>query len=71
MYGVLGLDPISPEENDFNIYEAKSATNNGRNGGRAYGLGNTLFMTEAESTEAETTYHKVLDWHQKGFEKRE
>jgi hypothetical protein len=64
MYGVLGLDPSSPPEAEGNnIYEAKSANSNTRNGSRAYGLGQKLFMSEAEGIEAKETYLELQYRH--------
>lgn len=57
MYGVLGLDPISPQESEGNQRnEAKSSTNASRGGLRAYGLAHKLFMTEADGAEAKADY---------------
>lgn len=57
MYGVLGLDPSSPPDAEGNSYEANSNINaNPRNGNRAYGLGQKLFLTDAERLEAKETF---------------
>ena len=56
---MLGLDPSCPEDADGNNYEAKSNNANTRNGNRAYGLGQKLFLSDHQRLEAEKTW---LEW---------
>ena len=55
MYGVLGLDPITPKENEGNKRESKSS-NQSNLGLRAYGLTHKLFLTENQGHEAKNDF---------------
>tara|TARA_B110000285_G_scaffold234314_1_gene310812 strand:+ start:2211 stop:2531 length:321 start_codon:yes stop_codon:yes gene_type:complete len=52
IYGVLGLDPCSPEDAEGGMaYEAKNSNSNNRNN-KAYGLGQKLFLNDGQRLEA-------------------